>query len=82
MSGCPILTLRAGHLTPARAVQVSEKQTPRGYRMTYSKRGLHAARTVVDANNAQYVVQREGWYFHVLDASLAKELRQAVGSSF
>jgi len=53
-----------------------------GYRMTCSKRGLHAARTVVDANNAQYVVQREGWYFHVLDASLAEELRQAVGSSF
>ena len=46
------------------------------------KRGLHAARTVVDANNAQYVVQREGWYFHVLDASLAEELRHAVGSSF
>jgi hypothetical protein len=23
-----------------------------------------------------------GWYFHVLDASLAEELRQAVGSSF
>jgi len=43
--------------------------------MTYSKRGLHAARTVVDANNAQYVVQREGWYFDVLDASLAEELR-------
>jgi hypothetical protein len=60
---------------------LTETRTSRGYRITYSKRGAHPARTVVDADNAQYVVQREGWYFHVLDAALADDLRQAVGGS-
>lgn len=60
---------------------LTEKRTSRGYRITYSKRGAHPARTVVDADNAQYVVQREGWYFHVLDAALADVLRQAVAGS-
>ena len=74
-------TITVFFVPASEAFLLSETRTPRGYRITYSKRGLHPARTVVDANNAQYVVQREGWYFHVLDASLAEDLRQAIGSA-
>jgi hypothetical protein len=61
--------------------RLTETRTPRGYRITYAKRGAHPARTVIDADNAQYVIQRERWYFHVLDASLAGDLRQAVAGA-
>jgi hypothetical protein len=68
-------------IPPAERFLLVEKRTPRGYRITYSKAGVHPARTVMDTNNAQYVIQRRGWYFHVIDASLAEVLRVAVGDS-
>jgi hypothetical protein len=74
-------TITVFFLPAAEGFLLTETRTSRGYRITYSKRGPHPARTVVDADNAQYVIQRERWYFHVLDASLAYDLRQAVGGS-
>jgi hypothetical protein len=74
-------TITVFFVRPSEGFLLTEKRTPRGFRITYSKRGAHPMRTVVDADNAQYVIQREGWYFHVLDASLADDLRQAVAGS-
>jgi hypothetical protein len=74
-------TITVFFVNPSEGFLLTEKRTPRGYRITYSKGRPHPARTTVNADNAQYVVQREGWYFHVIDASLAEALRAEVGNS-
>ena len=66
---------------PSERFQMAVMRSTRGYRITYSKRGAHPTRTVIDANNPEYVVERGSWYFHILDASLAGEVREAVQNS-
>jgi hypothetical protein len=66
---------------PSERFQMAVMRSTRGYRITYSKRGAHPTRTVIDANNPEYVVERGSWYFHMLDASLAGDVRAAVESS-
>ena len=61
--------------------QMMVMRAPRGYRITYSKRGAHPTRTVIDANNPQYVVERGTWYFHMLETTLADDVRGAVEGS-
>jgi hypothetical protein len=66
---------------PSEQFRMLVNRSPRGYRITYSKRGAHPTRTVIDATNPEYVVERESWYFHMLDASLAGAVREAVENS-